>query len=176
MRLLWFAYHAVFWGNQQTWSRLIWRGILLHNFLIQMYLIGKHCNLGQKGYPRLMILNYFLNLIVGQVYFCTYNDQCLVILFWGVEGGGREGGREGKEEEEGDSWYLMNFHTVIGVRAFLVNKFLVKDYDFFNLCYCLKEWIATWTTCNVPTLKKNFRLNYHQLMCLINNNNNNNCN
>ena len=52
MRLLWFGYHVVLWGNQQTWSRLIWRGNLLHNLFIQMYDIGKHCNIGKENVTK----------------------------------------------------------------------------------------------------------------------------
>ena len=101
---VWFAYHAVLWGNQQTWSRLIWRGIycITSSFKCTMTMSNfQHYNVRMW----LMILNCSFNLMFGHVHFFTFWPMLGDVYFWG---------------ESGD---LMDWYQ----SCFLVNQFLVKD-------------------------------------------------
>lgn len=94
--------------------------------------------------------------MVGHMYFYACFDQCWFFFL----GGGWRGGR-------GWFWIFDAFLYLNWCQSsFLVNQFLVKDDDFFYLCYCLKECLTALRTCNAPTLENHYIMTYQQLMCL----------
>lgn len=78
-----------------------------------------------------------------------------------------EGWRAGEWGRRGWFWIFDAFSYLNWCQSsLLVNQFLVKDDDFFNLCYCLKECLTASRTCNAPTLENHYIMTYQQLMCL----------